>query len=65
MYALMQPTVRFFDDPEGLKLHLHVFLDHQGAKHLEVVCSQNWLEHRLNNTNRNCVCMLEPHSNDN
>lgn len=43
----IQPTVPFFDDSEGLKLQLHVLLDHQGSKHLKVVCSKDWLEHRL------------------
>lgn len=47
MFAFIQLTVPFFDDSEGLKLQLHVLLDHQGSKHLEVVCSKNWLEHRL------------------
>lgn len=49
MYAhvLIKPTIPFFNDPEGLKLQLHVLLDHQWTKHLEVIRSQNWLEHRL------------------
>lgn len=45
--ALIPPTVPFFNDPEGLKLQLHVFLDHQRSKHLEIICRQYWLENRL------------------
>lgn len=49
LYILIQPTVPFFNDPEGLELQLHVLVNHQWAKDLEVICSQNWLEYCLKN----------------
>lgn len=45
--VLTELTVPFFNDPEGLKLQLHVLLDHKWAKYLEIICSQNWHKHRL------------------
>ncbi len=40
-------TVSLFDDVQSLQLKLRVLLDHQRAKHLEIICSQNWLENSL------------------
>lgn len=40
-------TVSLFDDTQSLQLKLHVLLDHQGAKHLKIICGENWLENSL------------------
>ncbi len=40
-------TVSLFDDMQSLQLKLNVLLDHQRAKHLKIISSQNWLENRL------------------
>lgn len=54
--VLFHPTVPLLDDSQGLKLQLHVLLDHQWTKDLEVICSQNWLEHWLNDKKKNVTC---------